>query len=269
MTWQKDIEKFCEHYNIPVEYLADTLNEPKVVPMIRGKAFEFSVLRKLKELLPISKWNVQKSLVNAQLGSHDEDVAIIHKERETRLSVECKLAGKGRFKKLRNGDFVINVKCMRSRTLGQNIVNRIAPQLGISAKLLNIHNDQYRFNDFDFVVTSIGNAFYETDEDGLFYWSPNEDGTYFLTRLFNTKDQDTLQKLAFEKMYITSSKNLSVGSGFHTCVRRTCPKPKKCGFIPNYPPISFNAETLLPTNGWFPIEEVEGFILSVLSERNG
>jgi len=268
VTWQKDIEIFCTHYNIPVEYLASTLNEPKVVPMIRGKAFEFSVLKKLKELLPTSKWNVQKNLVNAQLGSHDEDVAIIHKESKTRSSVECKLAGKGRFKKLHNGDFVINVKCMRSRTLGENIVRRLAPQLGITEKLLNIHNDQYRFNDFDFVVTSIGNAFYETDDDGLFYWSPKESGINFLTRLFDTDDQDTLQKLAFDKMYITSSKNLSVGNGFHTCSRKKCPKPKKCGFIPNYPSINFNAGTLLPTNGWVPIEEVEGFILSVLSKRN-
>lgn len=269
MTWHKDIEKFCEHYNIPVEYLADTLNEPKVVPMIRGKAFEFTVLKKLKEILPTSKWNVEKSLVNAQLGSHDEDVAIVHKKSETRLSVECKLAGKGRFKKESNGNFIINVKCMRSRTLGENIIKRLAPQLGISAKLLNIHNDQYRFSDFDFVVTSIGNAFYETDEDGLFFWSPDENGIDFLTRLFGTDDQDILQKLAFDKMYITSSKNLSVGNGFHTCSRKKCPRKKKCGFIPNYPTIKFNAETLLPTNGWFPIEEAEGFVLSVLSERNG
>lgn len=268
MTWQKDIVKFCKHYNIPVEYLADTLSEPKVVPMVRGKAFEFTVLKKLKEILPKSKWNVEKSLVNAQLGSHDEDVAIVHKKSKKRLSVECKLAGKGRFKKLKNGDFLINVKCMRSRTMGENIIKRIAPQLGISEKLLNIHNDQYRFNDFDFVVTSIGNAFYETDEDGLFYWCPDEDGKEFLIRLFDTKDEDTLQKLAFDKMYITSSKNLSVGNGFHTCSRKKCPKPKTCGFIPNYPAINFNADTLLPTNGWFPIEEAEGFVLSVLSERN-
>lgn len=268
MIWQRNIEKFCEHYNIPVEYLADTLNEPKVVPMIRGKAFEFTVLKKLKELLPTKIWDVQKSIMNAQLSSHDEDVTIIHLSSKTRLSVECKLAGKGRFKKLSSGDFIINVKCMRSRTMGTNIVKRLAPQLGISEQLLNIHNDQYRFNDFDLVVTSIGNAFYETDDDGLFYWSPDENGIDFLRRMFNTEDQNSLQKLAFDKMYITSSKNLSVGNGFHKCSRRTCPSPNKCGFIPNYPPISFNTDTLLPSNGWFPIEEAEGFILSILNERN-
>jgi hypothetical protein len=268
MTWQRNIVNFCEHYNIPVEYLADTLNEPKVVPMIRGKAFEFTVFKKLKEVFPSSRWDVQKSIMNAQLSSHDEDVAIVHLSTETRLSVECKLAGKGRFKKLSSGDFMINVKCMRSRTMGENIVRRLAPQLGISVKLLNIHNDQYRLNDFDLIVTSIGNAFYETDDDGLFYWSPNETGIDFLSRLFNTDDPDTLQKLAFNKMYLTSSKNLSVGNGFHTCSRKKCTKPKKCGFIPNYPSIIFEAKTLLPTNGWFQIEDAEKFILSVISERN-
>lgn len=45
------------------------LNEPKVVPMIRGKAFEFSVLEKLKDIFPGKKWDIEKMLVNAQLGS--------------------------------------------------------------------------------------------------------------------------------------------------------------------------------------------------------
>lgn len=268
MSWQKDIIKFCDHYNILVEYLADTLNEPKVVPMIRGKAFEFSVLKKLKDTFPGKKWDIQKILVNAQLGSHDEDVAIVHLKSKARLSVECKLAGKGKFKKLSNGDFVINVKCMRSRTMGEAVVKRLAPQLGVSLKLLKTHNDSYRAADFDFVITSIGNAFYETDEEGLFYWAPDKNGIEFLSRLFKTKNEATLQKLAFDKMYITSSKNLAVGNGFHKCTRKACTKKNDCGFILNYPPINFDSKSLSPTNGWFPIEEAESFVLSVLNERN-
>ena len=266
MSWEKGVTDFCKHYNIPVEYLASTLNEPKVVPMIRGKAFEFSVLKRLKEILPDNKWEVEKTLVNAQLGSHDEDVAIVHIEKKKRLSVECKLAGKGRFKKLKNGDFVINVKCMRSRTMGEQVVARLAPQLGISVELLSSHNDQYRVGDFDFVVTSIGNAFYETDDDGLFYWAPDADGKEFCKKMFDTLDEDLLQRLAFDKMYITSAKNLAVGYGFNTCTKKKCNSKADCGFIPNYPPINFNGETLLPTNGWFPIEDAEEFILSQLGE---
>lgn len=37
--WQKEVEEFCRRFDIPIEYLADTLSDPKVIPMIRGKAF--------------------------------------------------------------------------------------------------------------------------------------------------------------------------------------------------------------------------------------
>ena len=37
--WQQKIKQYCEKYNIPVLYIAETMYEPKVVPMIRGKAF--------------------------------------------------------------------------------------------------------------------------------------------------------------------------------------------------------------------------------------
>ena len=39
MNWTEKTRLFCEKYNIPLNFLADTLNEPKVIPMIRGKAF--------------------------------------------------------------------------------------------------------------------------------------------------------------------------------------------------------------------------------------
>ena len=50
--WQQKIEGYCEKYDIPILYLVDTLYEPKVVPMIRGKAFEFSVMLTLERILP-------------------------------------------------------------------------------------------------------------------------------------------------------------------------------------------------------------------------
>ncbi len=46
-SWEEKVKEYCEKYNIPVLYLAETLYEPKVVPMIRGKAFEFSVMMAL------------------------------------------------------------------------------------------------------------------------------------------------------------------------------------------------------------------------------
>ncbi|PIW74711.1 MAG: restriction endonuclease, partial [Candidatus Portnoybacteria bacterium CG_4_8_14_3_um_filter_44_15] len=54
-NWDKKVKEYCEKYNIPIFYLAETLYEPKVVPMIRGKAFEFSVMMALQEILPKNK----------------------------------------------------------------------------------------------------------------------------------------------------------------------------------------------------------------------
>ena len=73
-SWEEKVKVYCEKYNIPVLYLAETLYEPKVVPMIRGKAFEFSVMMALQEILPKDKWLVDKPMMNAQIGLHDIDV---------------------------------------------------------------------------------------------------------------------------------------------------------------------------------------------------
>jgi hypothetical protein len=78
MEWIKAVETFCQAYNIPLEYLAQTLYEPKVIPMIRGKAFEFSVLLVLQTTLPKAEFEVQKVAMNAQVGQHDEDVVVFH-----------------------------------------------------------------------------------------------------------------------------------------------------------------------------------------------
>ena len=60
MNWVEKVQKYCADYNIPIEYLADTLYEPKVVPMIRGKAFEFSVVLVLQQILSPPNWDVVK-----------------------------------------------------------------------------------------------------------------------------------------------------------------------------------------------------------------
>jgi hypothetical protein len=143
--------------------------------------------------------------------------------------------------------------------MGETVVQRLAPQLGLSPEQLSLHNDQYRPTDFDLVVTSIGNAFYETDEDGLFIWSPDANAERFLQKLLNETSSDKLQELAFNKMYVARAVDLAVGNGFQTCVRRGCKDPS-CGFIPNYPPIIFDPSNLRPINGWHPIEEIENIL---------
>lgn len=145
--------------------------------MIRGKAFEFSTYTRLKQLLPSTEWIVTKPVMNAQTGIHDVDVSVLHITTGRKISVECKLAGKGGFQvagraqanTVEKGDYQIKVKCMRSRTTKSPAkVATLAQKLGVTSEAFLAHSDQYRASSFDIVATSIGNAFYETveDEDG-------------------------------------------------------------------------------------------------------
>jgi len=265
MSWENKTKEFCDKYNISVEYLADTLNEPKVIPMIRGKAFEFSVYEKLVDILDPNVWEAQKNVMNAQLGSHDEDVTVLHKASNTAFGGECKLAGKGRFKFDADENAVINIKCMRSRTLGQAMVEKLAPQYGISTESLAIHNDQYLPSDFAFVITSIGNAFYQTDENGLMYWHPTESEIEWLKFICDTEDEDLLQDLAFNKIYIISSRDISIhNDGYQNCTRRKCDNKNNCGFIPNYPKLTFEKDSRVPSNGWYELEEAATVLNTLL-----
>src|SRR3990167_929232 len=117
-NWEEKVREYCEKYNIPILYLAETLYEPKVVPMVRGKAFEFSAMMALQRMLPEGDWIVDKVPMNAQTGLHDVDVRVTHKATKKVIRVECKLAKKGGYRILSDGHSEIRVKCMRSRTLG-------------------------------------------------------------------------------------------------------------------------------------------------------
>lgn len=255
-SWEEKVKEYCEKYNIPVLYLAETLYEPKVVPMIRGKAFEFSVMMALQEILPKDDWQVDKPMMNAQIGFHDVDVRIMHKPTKKIIRVECKLAKKGGYRLFADGHSEIRVKCMRSRTLGPAKVKELAPKLGISEKVLSVHNDQYLPADFDVVISSIGNAFYTTDKKtGRFEWKPSKLGADFLEKLGFT-GKENLRDFAFKAMFVAKASDLTIGNNGVTCTRDLCRNKKACGFIPNYPVIAFDKKTSKPTNGWLPIKQV-------------
>lgn len=253
--WKTKAQDYCEKYNIPLLYLAETLYEPKVVPMIRGKAFEFSVMMVLQGILPKDEWKVDKQMMNAQTGFHDVDVRVIHKPTKKIVRVECKLSKKGGYRLFNNGDSEIRVKCMRSRTLGTAKVKELAPKLGVSEKVLTIHNDQYLPADFDIVITSIGNAFYDTDKKtNMFEWNPTKDGKSFLKKI-GASSGDNLKDFAFNKMFIAKAEDLTIGHNSIKCTRAKCKNKKKCGFIPNYPIIRFDKKSNQPKNGWLPIKD--------------
>ena len=255
-SWDKKVKEYCEKYNIPTFYLAETLYEPKVVPMIRGKAFEFSVMIELQKILPKREWLVDKPMMNAQTGLHDVDVRVFHRPTKKTIRVECKLAKKGGYRLFSDGHSEIRVKCMRSRTLGPAKVKELAPKLKVSEKVLAIHNDQYLPIDFDVVISSIGNAFYTTDKKtGLFEWKPSKSGKEFLDRLgfFGKGEQ---RDFAFKTMFVAKTSDLAVGNNGIFCTRGLCRNKKACGFVPNYPIIFYDKKTNKPINGWIPIKNI-------------
>lgn len=240
--WINKVREYCAKYNIPLNYLVDTINEPKVIPMVRGKAFEFSAMLQLQNVLSSDTWFIDKLVINAQFGMHDMDVRVIHKPSRKIIGVECKLAAKGSFRTGENNTNSIKVKCMRSRTLGDARVASLAPQLGVAPEQLKIHNDQYFPSDFDVVLTSIGNAFYETEQETeLFKWEPSPEGIQFLKSLSGLDDETLLKDWTYDTTFLALSENISIKVGNNvTCTRRKCTNKNNCGFIPNYPLIKFN-----------------------------
>ncbi|MEK7174887.1 MAG: restriction endonuclease [Patescibacteria group bacterium] len=255
-NWKEKIESYCKKYNIPLFYLAETLYEPKVVPMIRGKAFEFSVMTILQKILPKNVWQIEKPVMNAQIGFHDIDVRVLHKPTQKLIRIECKLAKKGGYRLFPDGHSEIRVKCMRSRTLGESKVKELAPKLGVTEKSLSIHNDQYLPVDFDIVISSIGNAFYTTDKNtGFFEWKPTKTGEEFLRKIKPHGYEKNLKDFAFEAIYVAKTKNLAIGNNHIVCTRAKCKNKKSCGFIPNYPIIYFDKKTNYPNNNWVSIDK--------------
>jgi hypothetical protein len=267
-NWITQVKSYCEKYNIPLDYLAEIISEPKVIPMVRGKAFEFSAMLQLQNMLPTSEWIVDKLVMNAQFGLHDMDVRITHIKTQKVIGVECKLAGKGSFKILKNGDAQMRVKCMRSRTLGDNKANELAAKIGIEPVLLKVHNDQYLPTDFEVVITSIANAFYETDEETSFFeWQPTELGDQFLKRLGGESNTD-LQYFAYNQLYLATSKDLAITTkNGIKCTRGACPNPQNCGFIPNYPLITFPKDSNKPLKPWVGVENAANFFLKLIENH--
>lgn len=268
MNWTDRIAEYCKEYDINIEYLADTLYEPKVVPMIRGKAFEFSVLSALRQTLPSDKWQVDKPLLNPQLEAHDTDVRVTHLATEKVIRVECKLAQNAGYRFLKKGESRVRVKCMRSRTLGVEVIKKLALKWKVSEKLLLAHKDSYRVRDFDVVVTCLGNAFYRTNKQAnRFEWKPSDSEENFLREIGGGDD---LKTFAFEWMCAAKANDLAVLSKNKTnCSRRNCSSKSNCGFIPNYPIVEFESASKKPSHPWVHLEDIENLMLSFVQKRAG
>lgn len=266
MNINSDLVNFCDLYNLPFNHLGAILKDPKVIPMIRGKAFEFSVADKLSAVLSNEIWKIEKPFLNPQLGYHDQDVLITHIPSNKKISIECKLSAKGRIKS-NNSGYILSVKCMRSRTLGEELASRLAPERGVPKDSLLVHNDQYLSSDFDFVITSLANVFYATNSDGIFVWSPSEAGLKFLYSKYGINKTDKgYQDLAFNDMYVASSHDLAISNNGNICTRKKCDNKLNCKFIPNYPLIEFDKNANVIQDKWFHISEIEHRLLKHIGE---
>ena len=270
MTWVDKVKAYCDAYNIPYDYLAETLYEPKVIPMIRGKAFEFTALLALQNILPTDEFEVSKESINAQLGSHDIDVAVYHKPTQITLSVECKLGAKGSYRYSKSENLhKLRVKCMRSRTLGEAMIEQQSSKLDIDPASLKVHNDSYIPPDFDVVFTSIGNVFYTTHEDGTFGWNPSGQEANFLQRFTNNGKGESLKDTIFETMFMAASTGLAVlDDNDNICQRRKCPSPNNCGFLPNYPYMEFEQNNSRPNPPWFPLEDAAQMLRELARDKS-
>jgi hypothetical protein len=265
--WLLALEKYCEEFNIPKENLADILQDPKVNPMIRGKGFEYTALQALQKSLNPAKYEVSKPNMNAQSMQHDVDILVTHKPTGKTISVECKLSGKGSFKKSKLDEYYSTVKCMRSRTLGEELIKTRAPLLGVSEPQLRAHKDSYLFSDFDLVVSSLANAFYETDkETGAYVWNPSQDHKDFLKNLLN-ESENNLQHATFNYILVAKAFDVAPIGGFTKCNRKDCKHKEDCPFIPNYPVVNFDKINRKPVEPWHSISNIESLIEDILGKK--
>jgi hypothetical protein len=261
----KALKNYCSYYNIPFEHIIDIISDLKVIPMLRGKGFEYFVTDTLFKLLPKDKWIISNPNINAQSGVHDVDVDVLRKSDNQKIRIECKLADKDSFS-ISGNKTVFQVKCMRSRTVSDNqMAIRMAKKYKVSKQDVLNHADNYRKEDFDFVITSLGNAFWDTDENGKYIFNAKTEQIEILSKLFpkdfsKTDSTEQFKIKASNFMLIAKSRDLIVNpKNKIICRRKRCIKAKtsqNCGFIPNYPIIDLT-EVATKKSPWVKLKNIE------------
>ena len=190
-----EIDSYCRKYGVPREYLIRIIDDPKVVPMIRGKAAEFNVYLFLKEKLPSETWKVEKIDMNAQPGHPDLDVLVTHLPTKARLTIESKSAVRNSFKtsSKKSSQPHFQVKCHRSRSF-----------MGKAT------NDRYLVGDFDVVVTNPSNAFIlkGTEEDFAVTHDPKK--LKVLSAFYGTQNPEDILAKSYSDWLFASPQDIAV-----------------------------------------------------------
>lgn len=250
------LKDYCEKYDIPLGNIVDVISDLKVIPMIRGKAFEFTAAQLLTNELT-EEWTVKTPNINPQEGAHEADLIASRLNQAGRIRVECKLAKNDSFR-LIGGHAQLRVKCMRSRTVGHDIVaDRKASHYKISSAMIKAHADNYREDDFDFLLTSVGNSFWKTVGNTYTFSGTKKDFTK-MRELFPERftNYGNFQKDAFSMLLYAKSAELKVsrGNGIK-CSRKACTNREDCGFIPHYPAVILD-EVVGGNSPWKPMRGI-------------
>lgn len=227
--------QYCKKFNVPLDFLFEILEDQKVTPMIRGKAMEYNAFLLLDSNLSKAVWSVQKLNLNAQTGTHDEDISITHRRTGIILKVESKSTVRGSIKDGKRSRILnvphFNVKSHRSRS---------------NIKLAGSSNDRYAVDSFDILITNTSNAIFEGNTVGE-----------YLEVVYN----EEIKKLLYEFYKVTNDEDL-----IEQCQndwRFVIPKDIAVdGFIPRTPYVKLENDEF-----WRPISELEERLLSVVEEK--
>jgi len=225
-----EINAYCRKYGVPSEYLIRIIDDPKVVPMIRGKAVEFNVYLFLKSKLPAQAWKVEKIDMNAQPGHPDLDVLVTHLPSKTRLTVECKSAVRNSFRvsspKSNRPHF--QVKCHRSRSFIDKETN-----------------DRYLVGDFDVVVTNPSNAFILKGTEEDFAVTHDRDKLKVLSSFYGSSNSEDILIKSYSDWLFASAPDIAIK-----------------GVIPRTPYVQFEKDP-----NWKRVDDAENVLLKAVTQK--
>jgi|GEM_PF-1327231 hypothetical protein len=228
--------KYCKKFNVPLDHLFEILEDQKVTPMIRGKAMEYNAFLLLDAGLSKAVWSVQKLNLNAQTGTHDEDISITHRRTGVILKVESKSGVRGsissgqRSRTLNEPHF--KVKCHRSRS---------------NISLAGTSNDQYSEDSFDVLITNTSNAIFEGNTVG---------------EHLEVVHNDALKQMLYEHYEVDNDIDLIIKceNDWRFCIPTDIAVN---GFIPRTPYVKMEGD-----QHWQPISEIERRLLEVVDEKH-
>lgn len=229
------IVDYCREFNVPHKYLFAILEDQKVIPMIRGKATEYNAFLMLDNFLSKDAWSVQKLNLNAQAGTHDEDISVTHRRTGIILKVECKNAVRGSISDGKNTRVTtvphFKVKCHRSRS---------------NIELASTSNDRYSVDSFDLLITNPSNAIYQGNTLGDQLEIVHKINLRnLLYAYYNTTNKDTLKDICENDWRFAIPEDIAEN-----------------GYIPRTPYVKLEDDP-----NWFRIDKLEAKLLQVVERK--